>query len=64
MPGPGTPQQDHSDIYISDDLFEQEIAGTLFKWKELPGVDIIRASGAATSIEELDKVRYICYKGN
>ena len=58
MPGPGTPQQDLSGIYVSDDLFEQEICGTLFKWKEIPGMDVIKASGTAETVEDLDKADY------
>jgi len=40
-PGVQSPQQDLSKIYVSDTPFSKEIEGVLFKWKEMPGEDVV-----------------------
>lgn len=51
--------QDLSSIYVSDEVYETEIGGILFKWKELTGVEVTEALGHVTSEAEFDKIGYL-----
>jgi len=36
------PETDYDKIYVSEELLSTNIEGVLFKWRELPGEDIIK----------------------